>query len=570
MLNKTNAYAVVAATYVVLVLAMWLPFGPYNGMSYETNLALHSETSSVLLGFFFTDPLRIHTNFFYHLGYLLSKALGIKGSWFAYQLVYAGLWLGRGWLCYLIVRRLVPESPAFAFLVGALAILHASDHTLNWVGQMNQFGFIFWMLVSFLMLLKALDAHRRTTAVVWAVLSAFFSYMSLWSYEAQLPVMLLTPLLFAFWRDQDRRLTVAILAIALVPALIYLVLNGVRYLAGVGGGYQVSHLRSDLSVRQLFLDLLFNIKYALAFWSWSELLPARYAQQSYVLAPLIGSAAFALGGIAMLSIHRDRPIFPQPRSQLLLAVGASLLLAASFPAYVILDSARWLWRTQFLAGPFAALLMATLAGLVAVLVKQLASSNSSWRPRFDRAALIVSGTAVAFYGVAASERTASFHFMIWERARTTIAQVVAEVPRVAPNSIIVLLDVPRKDADGSNVDPFGYNGWFDVAMKLSYPDANVAGYYFWRDGAAPATEFYDQRKGADVPRMIILRQVAGSIRLERTFPPELRIPADAAATYDPSPLILSGPPSKEARNRYLRFVAPWVSQPKLLRQPGAD
>jgi hypothetical protein len=188
---------VVFLSYAIFVLAMWAPFGPFNGMSYETNFALQSQSSSIVGGFFFADPLRVHTNFFYQLSYLLSKFLGISGSWLPYQLVYASLWFARGILSYAIVRHLVPEAPEFAYLIGSIAIFHASDHTLNWVGQLNQFGFIFWMLLSFLSTLCGLDASTRAGNLGWAILAAALAYMSLWSYEAQLPVMLLVPWLFA-------------------------------------------------------------------------------------------------------------------------------------------------------------------------------------------------------------------------------------------------------------------------------------------------------------------------------------------------------------------------------------
>jgi hypothetical protein len=93
----------------------------------------------ILDGFLCGDALRLHTNFFYHLSYLIS-GYRTAGAWLGYQIVYALLWLGRGLLCFYIVRALVPEAPAFAFVVGALAIFHLPDHTLNWVGQMDQFN----------------------------------------------------------------------------------------------------------------------------------------------------------------------------------------------------------------------------------------------------------------------------------------------------------------------------------------------------------------------------------------------------------------------------------------------
>jgi hypothetical protein len=54
----------------------------------------------------------------------------------------------------------------FAFLAGSLAIFHASDHTLNWVGQLNQFGFIFWTLPSSYPHVQALTALATSIAAL--------------------------------------------------------------------------------------------------------------------------------------------------------------------------------------------------------------------------------------------------------------------------------------------------------------------------------------------------------------------------------------------------------------------
>ena len=292
----TTSCIVLIISYASFVFVMWGPLGPFNGMGYETGFALRSETSSILKGFTFGDPLRVHTDFFYHLSYLLSKLIGLSGAWLMYQIVYAFLWLGRGLLCFFIIRALVPEAPVFAFVVGALAIFHASDHTLNWVGQMNQFGFILWMLLSFLLLIYSFRATTDYAACLLAIAAAFFSYMSLWSYEAQLPIILLVPFfLVPIYRPQLRRWG-AILTIYLTPGLIFLALNIYRYASGSnGGGYQISVLRSDLTAKALAADLIYNVKYALLFWRWSELLPQQFSRQIYIAVPLAAAVLFVTG-----------------------------------------------------------------------------------------------------------------------------------------------------------------------------------------------------------------------------------------------------------------------------------
>jgi hypothetical protein len=184
-----------------------------------------------------------------------------------------------------------------------------------------------------------------------------------------------------------------------------------------------------------------------------------------------------------------------------------------------------------------------------------------WRGHLKLVTVLAFGAIVSFYGALASERIASFHFDNWERTRATLARVLRVVPRVAPGSIVVLLDVPRKDpATGSPADPFGDNMWFDAAIKLAYPDANVTGYYFWPTAEVPpGNRFYSEVRGRDIARLIVLRRMGEDIGLVNTLPDELQVAGEVASSYEPSQRVLSGSPAAEARNRYLRFVAPWAS-----------
>jgi len=101
----------VAIAYGILVLVMWLPYGPHSGMGYETTFSQWSENNSLWAGFIFQgDPLRPHTNTFYHLSYLLSFALGIPGSFLAFGLVYILLWWARGFLAYLILQEFLKRK----------------------------------------------------------------------------------------------------------------------------------------------------------------------------------------------------------------------------------------------------------------------------------------------------------------------------------------------------------------------------------------------------------------------------------------------------------------------------
>jgi hypothetical protein len=123
-------------------------------------LIVASDLQPGLRGFFYVDLLRQFTSVFYHLSYLLGLAVGAEGSFVPSQLVYGALWLGRSVLTWLIVRALLPDKPALAIFAGLIVSLHAADAALNWVGQLNQFGFIFWTVLAFLFFVYAVKTSR--------------------------------------------------------------------------------------------------------------------------------------------------------------------------------------------------------------------------------------------------------------------------------------------------------------------------------------------------------------------------------------------------------------------------
>jgi hypothetical protein len=65
----------------------------------------------------------------------------------------------------------------------------------------------------------------------------------------------------------------------------------------------------------------------------------------------------------------------------------------------------------------------------------------------------------------------------WERQRVVMSSIIANAPRVADGTLFVIRNI--------NIDPktepFGHNMWFDLALRLAYPDTTVAGIYFLRD-----------------------------------------------------------------------------------------
>jgi hypothetical protein len=555
-----------ACTYLILILFMWSPFGTSQGMPYETTFVYMSETSPFLKGFLYLpDPLRIHTNTFYHLSYLLGEALGIGGSFFPYQLVYIMLWLSRGILVFLILYRFLPKNPLFCYLIGALAVVHASDKALLWVGQLNQFGYIFWMLLAMYMLVLAFQNTHSTRIIIFLIFAAFFQYMSLWSYESQILIMLAAPVALLLLM---RRVSGRLLAIAgawyVVPC-VYIYLTISRYFYSTAQTYQESILRNDWSVSAIANDLMFNLWASLKFWDWSNHIPMevvkrvgliKLSEVQGMILPTLAACVFFAVGIIFVYWQRGKQgqiedFLPQRRTLWAVLVVGLAFMVLSFPAYLLLNSSRSLWRTQFLSGIGAALVMGSVIGVAASYLRR------RWMGVIASLAL---GALIIFFGTSAAIKLGAFHYRIWENHRQAISQVLQMAPRLKPGSIVVLVNVPRYH------DPFGHNMWFDVALRLAYPGTPVAGIYFFDDGSpSPGNNmklnadewqwdgsgFPTVVKRTDVSRTVIIKyDKYGDARIQKKIPEFLHPDARASKLYNPLSVVERGPSPLPALRRY--------------------
>ena len=486
---------------------------------------------------------------FYQLSFLIGRVLGETGSFVPYQIVYAALWFARGALIYEIVRRLVPNAGILAYLAGVLVIVHASDGALNWVGQMNQFGMIFWLLLSVYFLVLAVTVDSPRWGAVWCVASILAVHLCLWSYESGLGLVLLAPILVLLARRRNlTKIRMLYACLYYVLPLYYIVLSVQRYTDDGASTYQETVTRSDLELGQMLSDLVFNVRASLEFWNWGDSPPF-----TGIISPLIGTIAaviVVIGGLIIRRLHAERDLVPERRDLVVVALTGILLLIASFPAYLILTSSRSLWRTQFLSGIGFGLATAAIIGLAATVIYR----------RGLRLGIALTLTAVvAYFGAAASYGVARVHYGIWDRHRDAIADILQIAPRVKPNTVIVYTGIPR------SADPFRHTLWFDLALKLAYPGVALAGEYFYADGAAAPGAGLAYRHGrwletgTGVPSwaddatlsntIVVAYNRHGSHLLARP-PARFRLANGESILYDPQRLIVRLSPDKRALRRY--------------------
>src|SRR5262245_40775946 len=275
---------------------MWAPYSVYSGLGYETVFPYWSETGSVLSGFLYGDPLRVHTNTFYHLSYLLAEALGIGGSYVTYQVVHALLWWARGFLAFLLLRRFLPGSVTICYVAGALVLVHAADGALQWIGQMNQFGFIFWMLAGWYVLTLAYQEVHPRAAVALTVLACLLEHMSLWSYESQIVLLAVFPLALPLFLGGGWLRFVGVAGPWYAVIALYSLLTVVWY-ARHTLAYQVTVVRQQWDLT-ILSDWLFNIGASLKFWNWAASV-WRYPEAEAVALARWAMVVFVAGGLAI-------------------------------------------------------------------------------------------------------------------------------------------------------------------------------------------------------------------------------------------------------------------------------
>jgi len=536
-----------AIFFLAIVLILWAPFNLHSGMPYETGFVYTSEISTWWNGFLFGAlPTRIQTSTFFQLSYLLGELTGFAGSYVPYQLVYAALWWARGFLMFLIVRRLLPGNDLFCYLAGALVLVHSSDESTEWVGQMPQPAYIFWMLAAFYLLLRALDDENRARARIFLALAIVAEYMSLWTYESQIAIILLAPLLLLARPGGRVRWRAAAGAWYAVLA-IYVVQTAIRYGRSGHPTYQASVLRKQWGAGAILEDWLLDVAASLKFWKWpGSSLPKAPASELALPASL--AVLIFVGGLIALAFAGGR-IPPMRKLRTSIGIGF-LLLIFSFPVYLLLASARSLWRTQILSGLGAAVVFAAVIALCAAGVQARALRVG---------VLVALGGAVVFYGSFSALQKSAFHRWVWERHRHAMVELLEVAPQVRPGTLILLTDVPREN------DPFiGNNSWFDMALRLAYPGTPVAGAYWRPDGTAAAGNKLTidaqgnwklgrgplVRKGGADSILTIAYSETGSASVATRLPAFLTPDEDASRLYNPGARIEDGPPSERAVRRF--------------------
>ena len=546
-------YAVAVATFLVIVICMWAWYGLHSGMGYETHFPLQSESTE--RGRHFGIDMRRFTSTFYHLSYQIGSWAGYAGSYVPYQLVYAALWVLRGLLVVQIVRMLGDRQGGIALLAGAFTVVHGADASLNWVGQLNQAGFIFWMLLAFVVLVKTFQLeHRLVVAVPLVVIAAQLARVCIYSYESPLPLVFGFPVLvLTFFLGWSWRRAMLLGAFYLLPLQFVWRWLQISFSRDSEASYQFSVLREDWRIGSILSDWMTNTWHSLAFWQW----PGAPSDSSAALYVVIAVCAVIALATLLVAIAAVRPGHGQtvksrtPGFELRLLTLSVAMVVLSFPAYLLLDSATSNWRTQLLSAPGAGIAWSSALTLL---------SRIRWQREWvGTTALSMLAAGIVVAGIWAGQVGAFNHRLAWERHRVVVASLLGIAPRVTDRTLILLVNRQATPLI------FGENVWWDYAVRLAYPRQEVTGIYFDPGGSiAPGAHIRVEgatfKLGADIDlafdaasvgQTMVLEWLPGDrLRLARGLPDWLSVESRLREEYRPQTLIGPWPPDPRAVRRF--------------------
>lgn len=510
------------------------------------------------------DELRPFNGLYLGLAYLLGFG---NGSAISYQLLYGFLLWSKGLLVFRVVRHLCPTYPLFPFLAGAMAIAHVSDRAINRLGQMHQLGFIVTLLLAIDWFLISWQAQRRKTTGLFLGLSLLALYLSLWTYESHLLIILCVPVLLWVLQSRWSRQRWLMAASWYALPLIYIGLQVYRYGAAKTETYQTQIIRPSLDWVEMLADWGTHLQQSLSPWQWQRVAPnLSWPRVPGVILPSLEPIATTVACLVVLSclvgiglIGRaawQLPPFRQLRLWLYLGLGWVLL---SFPIYLLINKTTSFYRTQMLSSVGAAITL-----LVVIMGFSYLLPQSQWRPVVAIAASMV----IIFTGVRVGVGLQLLYYNRWQSLRYIVAQVSAQVPAVKSNTMILITDIPVQG------DPLQREGQkLHKVLQVLYAKLDGVAYYFydtgrvpnWHSVRSPVWQFTPEGMlwlGAQpqpgdslvaYSQMVVLGfQPNGSLALLKEFPLDILPPSIQVTGYAPEERIRPTLPDDRTLRLYAR------------------
>ena len=452
-----------------------------------------------------------------------------------------GLWLLFGaWTLALILRRLLPEVPALAFLSAVICLVWAPEDFLR-LDTVLLTGYSGFTLGALLAVLLFLESYFGRSIVLFGLASAICA-LTARGFEGTLPLMGMAPLLL-LWRERrfTRRFWIHSLVWTALLSTLAVVIAW-DFLGSGGGAYQGSALTLDPDPRRVLARIVEQFGFHLL-----PLFRGPFPRATWTLSLLFALVFLVAHGL-LLRRFDAAPARPE-RRLLLEAAGVGLLMAAlGYLPLMLSASILRAARTQFLSAPGIGVFLAALVLLAASFVPRKKGLVAA-----VLASIVVAAGASRLLAMQAEWDGWRSKYPAQHRALTAL---VALAPRVTPGTLFLLLD---EAGAWPATFPFRHAIHYLYAGEASghvaevpdflYPLHKVAGGFVSAPWPAIQGEWGEPVRFYRYSEIVVLRDRAeGGLRLVEEWPADVLGALPTGAGYAPRDRLLEpGPPPPSRR-----------------------
>ncbi|GEM_PF-5659786 len=473
---------------IVIVVLWWLPSG-FNSGALIDEWSLLVWIDDGARPFFFPEiaPTRPLT----YTPWIAALALTPE-SFVGMNILLCAAHAVKGLLLFRLLRRIMPEAPAFAWIGGVLFALFPADHGIFYMGAIN----IQWAVVLALAAVNLLiDAWRRPTIIRWIALWAV-QIAAVFMYEAGIPLLLCAPLILLWldrtgslplstqWRGgrgvrwtegrgvrflRARRWIIVSVAWSAIPAAWFAYF--IYTLTAGSSAYQASLLDVGATRWGLIDGLAYMLRQNLVtgFVTGLEWLPRA------PLGALVAAAGIGVG-VAWLAASMTRPDLPKSHTSapglggevktylplILAGLAATLIGFAVFIPTRDFSTQQYTWRLAMFSSIGAA--VASAAALLLL-------------PR--RIIPIAAGALIALAALRGMEQHERLRAQAI-RQQQIVHDIALQAPAVTDGTLFVLIDASETDAARA----IQFNYVFEHAIQLTYGTRTIFARLCYQDAAS--------------------------------------------------------------------------------------
>jgi hypothetical protein len=413
-------------TLLVMVVALWLPFGMQKiGLIEEWSAYADFDQG---LPFFAANHLQTQPN---RLSNILTYALGYQltpNSFIGLNIVFIVIFVVKGILFYQIIGCLIPGNSSLAFAIAVLSILLPVDTAQLSMRVFPYHGLLIAYLSAALFLLR----YVKTPSAINVVGIWFSLAICLTTLEAAFPLVLLTPVVLIPLRRREPPIFKSaiirwyVVCVILLSINLFLLITGPRYVAQVMSTEPTQNLAERLAS---YLYFLAHAYYRLFVGSWVEILGRSPSN------PLFPAIALLVGiTTASILLFRFRLIGWQPKQinpvhYIRIFIMALIAFGIGFLPFLISPNHRSINERTFL--------LASLGGTVAIcILMYLISRVFAFR---QTVFALIFGVVMASAVLGGLEQQQNF-VNYSKHEQQILRDIVMQMPESVDGSAVVLFD----------------------------------------------------------------------------------------------------------------------------------